>query len=378
MQASPASFLQRAFVFRIDEIIKSSATSVVFNNYHPDMRYFCFKMWRECHNKLYDISDLTQQTSYLLEGLAFNRQFSGDVCLGIVPVLFNRFRRMKCDPLIEDPALESFELSRPYALVMKRLNVEWRLDKQLRFEKLGSKQGMEFLAHQVAAMHNRHLAPYSEEFGTPESVARKLAFNSEQFHEALCKRRANPYRMAASTFSEAETERIESAPQLLEQVRKERQHDFEKRHQRKHIKRCHGDLKTSNLWICPSEDKSEVQERLVALDCIDFNPDFCNIDTLSDVAMLAVDLEMRLEYPPKGCFETLSGQQLVRHFLQTYLEATGENDAAWPVLDYYMAEKALVFAYMSMTYDQSPRLGERYLKVVLAHSQELAKVYSSV
>lgn len=283
---------------------------------------------------------------------------------------------MKCDPLIEDPVLESLVLSRPYALVMKRLKVEWRLDKQLRSEKLGSKLGMEFLAHQVADMHNRHLAPSSEEFGTPERIARKLEFNNEQFHEALSKRRANPHRMAASTFSKAETDRIESAPQLLEQIRKERQHDFEKRHQGKHIKRCHGDLKTSNLWICPPEGTVQAQERLVALDCIDFNPDFCNIDTISDVAMLAADLEMRLAHPPKGHNEKLSGQQLARHFLQTYLKATGETNAAWPILDYYMTEKAMVCAYMSMMYDQSPLLGERYLNMVLAHSQELAKVYS--
>jgi aminoglycoside phosphotransferase family enzyme len=377
MRASLASFLQRVFVFRIDEIIKSSASSVALNNHHPVMRDFCLKMWRECHNKLYNIGDLTQQTTFLLEGLTFNRRFSGDVCFGIVPVLLNRFHRMKCGPLNKNPVFENLVLSRPYALVMKRLKEEWRLDKQLQSEKLGSKPGMEFLAHQVASMHKR-LDDSLPEFGTPERIAGKLKFNIEQFHEALSKRRANPHRMARSTFSEAEMARIESASILLKQLSEERQHDFEKRHNEKRIKRCHGDLKTSNLWICPLIDKSQAQERFVALDCVDFNPEFCNIDTLSDVAMLAVDLEMRLENVTKSHNEKLSAQQLVRHFIQTYLKAMGENDNVWPILEYYMTEKAIVCAYMSMLYDQSPLLGERYLKVVLAHSQELANVYSSM
>ena len=377
MRASLASFLQRAFVFRIDEAIRSSATSVILNDHHPIMRYFCLKIWRECHNKLYQIGDVTQQTTILLEGLVFNRQFSEDICLGIVPVLLNGFHRVKCGPLIENPTLTNLVLSRLYALVMKRLKEEWRLDKQLGSKKLGSKTGMEFLALQVADMHKR-LDDSLPEFGTPERIAGKLKFNIEQFHEALSERRANPHRMARSTFSEAEMARIESASILLKQLSEERQHDFQKRHNEKHIKRCHGDLKTSNLWICPLDDNSQAQERFVALDCVDFNPEFCNIDTLSDVAMLAVDLEMRLENVPKSHDEKLSAQQLVKHFLQTYLKAVGENDSVWPLLEYYMTEKAIVCAYMSMLYDQSPLLGERYLKVVVAHSQELANVYSPI
>jgi aminoglycoside phosphotransferase family enzyme len=174
-------------------------------------------------------------------------------------------------------------------------------------------------------MH-KQLVDSSEEFGTPERIARKLDFNSQQFHEALRTREANPHRMATSTFSAAEMARIKSAPRLLKQIIKERQRDFEKRHQDKHIKRCHGDLKTSNLWICSSKGTTQTEEQFVALDCIDFNLDFCNIDTLSDVAMLAVDLEMRLEHSPKVHNERLSGHNLSgissRHILKLLARMT--------------------------------------------------------
>ncbi len=372
MQVLYANYLQRDFVFHVDVTIKSSATRVVFNNSHRIMRNICLKTWLECHNELYNTSDLSKQTRFLLEGLAFNRQFSGDVYNGIVPVLLDRPDRIKCGPLITNPALASLAPNRPYALVMKRLDEEWRLDHQLQPGKLANVSGMEFLAHQVAGMHKK-LQRSLTIFGTPERIADKLDFNIEQFHKALDERMDNPQIMAHSAFSKADMMWAKSASILLRQFSKAHQQYFKKRHREGHIKHCHGDLKATNLWICPSDNESQAQKRLTALDCIDFNPQFCNIDTLSDVAMLAIDLEMRLKNAAEDRNEKLSGQQLARHFLQKYLKAAGENETVWPLLEYYMTEKAMVCAYMSIMYDGLPTLGEKYLQVVMAHSQELTK-----
>lgn len=372
MPAPHPNFLQNIFVFRVDKYLDSSATRVVFNDADPIMREICLKMWRKCHNDLYDTEDLVKQTKFLLEGLKFNRRFSGDICYGIVPVLLDRSGEITCGPLIEKPALKNLVLNRPYALVMKRLKEEWRLDQQLQSGKLGSKWGMEFLAHQVAEMH-QELRRSSPKFGTPERIVDKLEFNIQQFHKALDKRRVDHQVMAKSTSRETDMKWIESASTLLKQLSEAHQHGFEKRHRDGHIKRCHGDLKASNLWICSPDDDSQAQERLVALDCVDFNTEFCNIDTLSDIAMLVVDLEMQLDHVTESRSAKLSAQQLAKHFLQTYLEIVGENEIVWPVLEYYMTEKAMVCTYMSILYDKLPSLGEKYLKVVLRHSQELAK-----
>ena len=374
MQASHADFLQEAFIFRIENTVQSSATRVVFNDSHPDMQHICLKMWLECQNEIYNTGDLKQRALFLLEGLSFNRRFSGNVCYGIVPLLRDKPDELTCGPLIEKPTFENLLLNRPYALVMQRLKEKWRLDQQLESGKLGNVQGMEFLAQKIADMH-WDLEDSLSKFGTPKRIAKKLKFNMKQFRRALDARRAEPQIMAAPGVSTADMTWIKSVPRFLRQLSKEYWYDFKKRHNDGHIRRCHGDLKTSNLWICPP-DSFQTQERLVALDCVDFNPEFCNIDTLSDVAMLAVDLEMRLESASISGGDGLAGRQLARHFLQTYLKATGEDDRVWPLLEYYMTEKAMVCTYMSMLYDSAPMLGERYLKVVLAHSQELANVYS--
>ena len=368
MQTHLVHLLQNNFDFDVDKCLESVASIVIFNHSHPVLRDICLKKWLCCHNDLYQTEHLTRQTEFLLEGLAFNRRFSGDVYYGIVPVLSDKPDKVTCGPLIANPTFANLALDRPHALVMRRLEEEWRLDQQLWSGQLGNIRGMEFLAYEVARMHQQ-LDRSSPEFGTPERLADKLEFNIGQFHKALDRRNVNPHIAAASIFNETEMRWIESASTLLKQLSKAHRYDFRKRRREGHIRRCHGDLKAANLWVYLSDNGSQAQERLVALDCVDFNPEFCHIDTLSDVSMLAVDLEMRLE----DRNEALSGQQLARHFLQIYLKTVGEHETVWPLLEYYMTEKAMVCAYMSILYDGLPSLGEKYLKVVLRHAQELAK-----
>src|SRR5260370_41514472 len=120
-------------------------------------------------------------------------------------------------------------------------------------------------------------------------------------------------------------------------------------------KRCHGDLKATNLWVRPKSSLGGLKkngQELIALDCVDFNPDFCHIDTLSDVAMLAIDIEMHLTSKTDNSINARFGQKLAEHFLYTYLEEAKErSEAVWPLLEYYMTEKSMVCAYVSILYD---------------------------
>jgi len=43
------------------------------------------------------------------------------------------------------------------------------------------------------------------------------------------------------------------------------------------------------------------------------------------------------------------------------------------LLEYYMTEKAMICAFMSILYDQLPTLGEKYLDVAFAHAQRLQR-----
>jgi aminoglycoside phosphotransferase family enzyme len=375
------ALLYRGFVFQVDSDLKSPATRVMFDNSNQLMEQICLKMWLECNNAVYQTEDPENRTKYLLEGLQFNRRFAPDVYPGIVPILTENAQSeymIKCGPLIRNPESQILDFSKPYALVMKRLKEEWRLDHQLLAERLGNEQGMEFLARELADMHCQ-FEKSSAEKGTPGSLFEKLELNQQEFQIALDHLQNDfvhyEYRKRNGDWG---IDWFRSVGTLLKLFAQSHLKDFEQRCQQGHIRRCHGDLKASNLWVFPPTHSPMSERRLVPSDCVDFNPEFCNIDTLSDAAMLAVDLEMRLA----GILESENkknntrGRQLARHFVDAYLKAFEETEAVRPILEYYITEKAIVCSYMSILFDGLPTLGEKYLDVVMLHSQKLVSFLS--
>jgi aminoglycoside phosphotransferase family enzyme len=113
------------------------------------------------------------------------------------------------------------------------------------------------------------------------------------------------------------------------------------------------------------------RKQLLVLDCIDFNPQFYNIDTLSDIAMLGVDIEMHTMAD-----QSVQPQRnLSEYFLYSYLKEAGEDrQSVRPLLEYYLAEKAMVRAFMCILYDSQLLLGEKYLEIALRHVQRLEQL----
>jgi len=89
------------------------------------------------------------------------------------------------------------------------------------------------------------------------------------------------------------------------------------------VRECHGDLHTRNIVQC--------EGRLVAFDCMEFEPAFRWIDVAEEIALLLSDLEAR-GYPKHA-----------QAFLSAYFGRSGDY-AACRVLDLYKAHRALVRA----------------------------------
>lgn len=332
-------------------------TTLFFLGSKNDIEKICLKMWQGCNNGLYYTEDISLCTKYLLEGLEFNRRFASDVYLGIASVEELTSEQIRCGGLIAKPNRKKLKPGKPYVLIMERLEQHWRLDHQLKPEILGTKAGMEFLAREVACMH-RKLSRSPEDQGKSDTLLSKLTLNRKLFNEALTKLGPNA------------VEKYKVVSPLMGRVYEGCVLFFEQRYGEGHIKRCHGDLKATNLWVRPLLKRSDKQ--LITLDCVDFRPEFCHIDTLSDIAMLAVDIEMRLtNWLAKGK-DRLLGKRLAAHFLRTYLHEIGETTAiVWPLLEYYMTEKAMICAYMSILYDGLPTFGTQYMEVALTHAKRL-------
>lgn len=349
--------------YKIESEVSSPATRVIFPT--APHRNTCLKLWVPCNNGLYSTEDISACTDYLLDGLAFNRQFASQVYRGIAQVLSVEDQKIYCGPIISHPEEGTLRKDVLYALVMNRLPADWRLDHQLSNGKVGIYGGMSFLAKSIAEIHKR-LIPNGRVADVMRYTTEKLSLNKELFGKAL-------------HAQKADVEAYRRIGDLMEQARRQLTKLFELRVREEHVKRCHGDLKTANLWIRPERmgyfGFKKDAPQLLLLDCVDFNAKFCLIDTLSDVAMLAVDLEMRIDHASLRNVANHRGKAQALSFLKNYLDYAGEQDRdeTWLLLEYYMTEKAMIYAYMNILYDKLPTLGRRYMEVALEHANNLEK-----
>jgi aminoglycoside phosphotransferase family enzyme len=355
---------QKVTTCSIEGQIASKATRVIYthSNVSGTLQALCLKIWQPWKDKLYDTEDIKKCTEYLLEGWEVNQRFAQNVYLGLAPVLDLSEHIIRCGPLIEVPEKSNLAENVQYVLVMKRLDDDWQLSRQLQPARLGTEEGMEFLAKEAARMH-KELVESPLNMGTSESIYKKLRLNLTLFDEAL----------RSLVRRHVLIDKYRCISNILIKVWKGLAQRFQERHDGRYTKRCHGDLKATNLWVRPGED--DLAQHLLATDCIDFNPEFCHIDTLSDIAMLAADIEMHLRHFLK---ERLA-KKLTWHFLETYLLLVQEDMVLTrPLLEYYITEKSVVCAFMSILYDDNIALSKRYLDVAYTHMLELTKLlYSS-
>jgi aminoglycoside phosphotransferase family enzyme len=346
----------------IDDRITSSTAQVVFTESKLIGIPICVKVWQRQRVK----GDMARQIQYLLEGFIYNRRWAPGVYLGIAYLErlsqdAQVFRRGPITPIPRKRMLEQGE----YAFVMKALEKEWRLDHCLRSgkETLATTDGMRFLAKEVARFHKK-AKPSHGKRGLPDSIARKLEFNIKRLGQALQK----------SSEDGIEGSDYQWISHLMKRAVTGLVREFEQRYEQGHIKRCHGDLKLTNLWIRPAST-TITQPRLLALDCIDFNPDFCHIDTLSDVAMLIMDFQMLLSNGPYSneC------EKLVEVFMSTYLQEMKETrEEVASLLQFYITEKAIVCTYVNILLDNDLEYGRKYLALAQQHGQRLLKALPSL
>lgn len=351
--------------YGVDDEQLSYATHVIFPA--APHENICLKLWVHGDDELYNLRNNAICNGYLLEGLDFNRQFAEGVHVGIVQVIEQEKEKLLCGPVIEHPVIDQLDINKPYALMMRRLPASARLDHRL--SRLGACGGVDFLARSIAAMHEQ-LYPSSQADKSLKYIPEKLALNTKLFERAL-------NRLVQEEFNIEPYRRIND---LMIEAQKNLDWLFERRVEGGFIKRCHGDLKTANLWLEPHDTSSPNQSshRLLALDCVDFNPKFCHIDILSDISMLAVDLEMRLPRFLRTTGANKYSRSRDKSFLGMYLQYLKERHLqvespwyTWPLLEYYMTEKAMVRSYMSILYDGLPTLGKKYLRVALNHAKGL-------
>jgi uncharacterized protein len=166
------------------------------------------------------------------------------------------------------------------------------------------------LAAEVAAFHRRiDAAPADGPFGVPADI---LHYTVQNFTQV---RRLDDFPGDAHALSGLESWTSAAYAALRPAFDERRRGGF--------IRECHGDLHLGNIAL--------VDDRLTIFDCLEFNPELRWIDTMSEVAFLAMDLADR------GC------RDYSHRLVSGYLEATGDY-AGVAVLRFYLVYRAMVRA----------------------------------
>ncbi len=341
--------------------------------YLPHNTSIAIKQLKPYRDSRFDLRTPAERQACQLEAIRWNRIFTPGIYEGLAllckihtsKVEQEHPRSVCIGPILKDPEKKNLRRRRDYVLVMKRLPDAWRLDNLIANSemKIGRLKDDVFpITDHIVYYYLNKLQSLSRSesarWGNIIQIRQKLSENLQLLKSAL-----HEQQMSCEPYDLFRTE-------LRKILRRKPLHKiFQERLEAGFIRRCHGDLKAPNIWIAPPEDRTDKStwEYIWLLDAVDFNQSFCYIDVLSDFAMFVIDIEART-----------ASKELANLIIERYLNQTGQqNEPAHKVLKFYLVEKAIVSAAISIKFDKKIELGERYLRIAKAYLRELQGALSN-
>lgn len=349
-----------------------STSAYIFFVLHPHThKHIVLKVLRKIEDERYDFSTIEKRQRCQIEAFDQNPKFTSDIYLGLAHIreTIEELERKKdtleeigVGPILDNPGKsEQSPVEKEYALLMHRLPEHCKLDNLLKTNS-GYIKGetipsyLQLLLERIYAIHTDDTIfpafateSATDQWGSVEQLRKKLQMNLSWFKGALDR---------SPDLSDTYNWLKESLLPVLDI--KKYQELFEQRLAGKHIKYCHGDLKANNIWVVPDE---QPEACVKLLDCIDFKPLFCMIDTLSDIALLIVDIQAHTNNP-----------DLANAVIDEYLRISQEEEeAARDLLAYYLVEKAFIGMVNSYIDNKNGELRMSYAKVVHQRMDELVR-----
>lgn len=355
--------------YQVEEIEHSECALVVFAWHKQSSTRVVIKILQAYQDTRYHLATQQERQQCQLEALEQNRRFTPEVYLGLAQVEDLDLGRgeIVLGRVITHPRLEDLESEHEYALVMRRLPENRRLDVIVRKDEPGLQQSLQILAERIALLHQTRASPLPPEadWGSNAQLHAKLLHNFYLLDLILTTEDRHHSAAGEGNLEQ----RIGYLKDGLSAIftRWEARGYFERRVIEQRIKRCHGDLKSPNIWMLARKPagKRHACPDVFILDGADFNPSYTHIDILSDIALLVVDIQART---------SALSPLLADHLAQSYLQCTEQCDAlSCAILGYYLVEKAMVGAAVSLVYDHLPELGGAFLRVAEQRLESLAR-----
>ena len=263
---------------------------------------FVYKIKKPVDFGFLDFSTLAKRKEFCEKEFELNRRLAPDIYLGVVSITGTIDQPAVSAGVDDDKALE-------FAVKMRQFSQSSQLDNMLADDNL-TVEHIDALALMVADFHERTpVANNNDSFGKKDKIYTPVIENFELINKSL---KIDIYKYELSLlkqWSHTEFTKLESV--------------FEQRKKDGFVRECHGDMHLRNLaWI---------NDKPVAFDCIEFDPDLRWIDVISEIAFLIMDLQDRKQ------------EHLANRFLNKYLEITGDY-AGLQVFSFYLCYKAMVRA----------------------------------
>lgn len=233
------------------------------------------------------------------EELRLNRRFAPELYLEVSPIV-----RVEGAARIggKGPAFE-------YAVRMRRFDHAEELDRLLETRRIGPAE-LEAFGRELAAIHARlPVAPEAESWGRPSEVRALMVRNLEECAEASA---VFDRREQVLALRGALADRLATVASVMTARRAAGR-----------IRECHGDLHSRNVV--------RIGSRLIAFDCLEFDPALRWIDVADEVALLSSDLLAR-------------GRPVRAHAFRSGYLAESADYRACRVLRLYQGHRALVRA----------------------------------
>ena len=356
-----------SFPYTSSYIIKdrriSEHATVYFTHQRFSIRPTLMKVLHDYEDTRYQQKTVEKRQHYQLEALRRNRAFSPEIYLGLANVKQPDSHKICIGELLSCPEQNDLKPGVEYALIMRQLPEKRNLVALLKEQNHNAwSKHIRILTEHVAHIHRQLIAtqPTEDEkqWGTYQQLKEKLRHNFGLLDLVL------ETQVAGVDYDDVGQKISWLKERLYSLFEQQSYRDyFEQRVRNQRVRLCHGDLKSPNIWILPYEmrGKRDASHFVKILDAIDFNPTYCNIDILSDFAMLTIDIQVRT-----------NDEVLVKTMIDTYLRLTRQEDAcAKAVLDFYLAEKAFVGAAISIVYDNLPELGLKLLNIAVKRLEHM-------
>jgi aminoglycoside phosphotransferase family enzyme/gluconate kinase len=295
---------------------------------------FAYKIKKPVDFGFLDYSTLEKRKHFLELEMELNQRLAPELYLEVLPVSGTPEA-----PRIGD-ASDPFE----YTLKMRQFDDSQLLNALQQRGELKEEHLLQ-LSSEIADFHEQLAGQRPpDDLGTADAIWAPAQQNFEQIRDLLDDETALKQLKLLEDWSVDTFDRLKDT--------------FNQRHAQGFIRECHGDLHLGNatLW----------QGKVVAFDCIEFNPGFRWCDVISDLAFLLMDLEDR------------GLKQLANITLNHYLEKTGDYEGL-QLLCFYKVYRALVRAKINLFRLGQPGLDEEDKAAVIRQYRsytDLAESYT--